>query len=337
MDIEKELSELKPDEQTSFSENLDADLSIFEKSAKSKKDKKERKLKKREKDIFGFIDDDNDDNESLDFLINKKIKGKKEDIFDTSNKKAKNDNIDVKFRAEQAQLDVVLKDANKVFSDTKEIFNEIKASKSRGVGKVLTDLIAGMNSANTARLQVIREKSNIKKTIADLKMKLKALKKGENEDSSNEEFGARYLNELYGIGRNNAINAINEAQSNGYNSENIMVDLPLTIKENGEDIMIDSTDDVDDILSRRLSNDNTRSKEADLYIKYENLKPEICIAKSMYNDDINIMAIDKNGDLLPDEYPVPSIDDLGKLTFNYDSKTVADSKGRIYKLIIKEE
>lgn len=336
MDIEKELSELTPEEQSSFAGDIDDDLLMFEKSSKRKKEKKERKLKKREKDIFGFIDDDDDEEESLDFLVHKKVKNKKEDIFDTSGKKPKEENYESKFKAEQAQLERVLKDADKVFSDTREIFNEIKSSKARGTSKILTDLIAGLNSANTARLQVIKEKSNIKKIISDLKLKNKSLKKNELDgDATNEEFGARYLSELYNLGRNNAIDAINTAQSSGYDPE--LINVPLTINDGDSEYYIDENASLDDVINNRLNNQSVRSKEADLYIKYEKYKPEICISKSLYGEDIDIFAVDKDGNPMPDEYPVPDISELGKLTFNYDSKTVSDSKGRIYRLILLDE
>lgn len=340
-DIEKELSELKPIEQDSFADYPDDDLKIFDKQTRKtkerKKEKKERKLKKREREIFGFLDEDDDEDESLDFLVHKKLKGKNEDIFDTSGKKKK-DNLETKFKTEQVQLDKVLKDTETVYKDTKELFDSVKESKARGSGKLMTDLIACLNSSNTTRLQVIKEKSNLKKIISDLKIKLKSIDKSDEDEGDNRYFGAKYLNSLFKSGRGAAIDTINKAHADGYDPDNLEFEMP----SNMDYIDYSSYDnmDIDDLIGKRIENsENVRSKEADLFIKYEYLKPQICIVKSQYDDsmDFQIIAIDKDGNTMPDDYPLPSMESLGKVTFNYEARTATDSKGRTFKLILDSD
>lgn len=335
-DLEKELQDLQSLEEDS----ADDDLTIFDRQSKlsksRKKEKKERKLKQREKEIFGFLDDDiyNDEDESLDFLVHKKTKNKNEEIFDTEGKKKK-ENIDVKFKAEQAQLDRVLRDTETVYKNTKDLFDGIKESKARGSGKLMTDLIACLNSSNTTRLQVIKEKSALKKNIIDLKMKIKAAEKGDDEgEGDSRYFGVKYLNSLFKSGRCSAINSINKAHVDGYDPDNIEFEPPSN--EDYINYGMDEDMSLDDMIDKRVdTSDGIRSKEADLFIKYEHLKPEVCIVKSQYNDtDISIIAIDKDGNQMPDDYPLPTLDSLGKITFNYEARTAVDSKGRVFRLIL---
>ena len=339
MSLEEELSNLIPEQQVEVdnTEDIDDDLAVFKRSKSKKKEKKERKLKKREKDIFGFILDDDDfdsDDESLSFLVSKKVKSKREEttLFDTTGKKPKDENYETRFREEQSQLNKVLKDAEDVYIASKEIFDTLRSSKARGTSKTLTDVMSNLNSANTTRLQIIKEKSNLKKNIAELKLKQKQLK-GKEDETNNlmaEEFSSKYLTELYSSqgNRNNVINAINNAQSSNYDPDAVI--LPTNIEDESGSYDIEYDTDADDIIDQRVTNSTTRSDEVEANIKYENLEPQTCV-KVLPDNTYEIHCIDKFGNPMPDDYPVPET--LGKLTFNFDSNTATDTTGKIYPMI----
>lgn len=337
MDLEKEINDLIPNSDDNRIVD-DPDADIFNNKKKKKKD---NKLKKRSKDIFGFIDDMDDEiaDKSLDYLIHAKSKGKDDtdDIFEVpKDKKDKDVNYETKFREEQSQLNKALKDSENILNEFKTIFDDLKSSRARGASKVLTDVMSNLNSANATRLQVIKEKSNLKKIIADLKLKQKSLKKQDEDEllNDNEQFAAKVLSDLYSKGgRVGAINAINEAYKDNYDPDKILV--PDQVDEEGIDLDIDSDNSIDDIITQRVDKGSNRSDEVNTYIKYENMHPELCFIKNDESElGYELVALDGNGNKMPDDYPVPDIDTLGKLTFNYDSKIVTDANGRTYKLII---
>lgn len=342
LSLEEELSNLIPEQQVEIEEeeNIDDDLVAYKRNKSKKKEKKERKLKKREKDIFGFIADDDDfdsDDESLSFLVSKKVKNKREEtsLFDTSGRKPKDENYETRFREEQSQLNKVLKDAEDVYTASKEIFDTLKDSKARGTSKMLTDVMSNLNSANTTRLQIIKEKSNLKKNIAELKLKQKQMKDKEETDNNNlmaEEFGSKYLTDLYSSqgNRTNVINAINNAQSSNYDPNEVI--LPSNFEDESGTYDIEYDEDADDIISKRVKNSTVRSDEVEANIKYEHLEPETCI-KVLPDNTYEVYCIDKFGNPMPDDYPVPTPEMIGKLTYKFDSNIATDSTGRIYRMI----
>jgi len=90
---------------------------------------------------------------------------------------------------------------------------------------------------------------------------------------------------------------------------------------------------VDDIVNNQLNEgDEYRSEDANKMIAYEHLKPEIYIQKSFNTGELSVVAIGSNGVQI-DDYPVPSLEDLGKLTFNNETHTCSDITGRTFKVI----
>ena len=89
------------------------------------------------------------------------------------------------------------------------------------------------------------------------------------------------------------------------------------------------------MINERLSNEgNGRSVEAEKYIIYENLKPELVIMYSVLDNSWEMIAQDKDGQRIID-YPVPTKKELGKMKFSSDRKFATDSYGRSYKVIEK--
>ena len=296
--------------------------------------KKEKKKKKKSK----FMDDrtldmlmdtydvsEDSDSQLTDedlYLLKKKPKaGKKKDLFDAkAAKKNRKKNLEAKFNPELANLRKILRDADSVAADVKEIFDNLKGTKTRYASKGLTDLIAVLNTANSNRASIVREISNIKKSIVDLSLKQeKANPKKEEKNVDAEEFGNNIFQSLLS---NNRKEIIRDAQDY-YHEEN---------KSPHDEDSFDY-DPFDDI-STRLENaeDKYRSKEGDAYIKYEKLQPSDVV---FYHDDDNweIDAVDRDGNVMPDDYPRLDGDTM-RLNFDLEQCVAIDNNtGRKIKII----
>lgn len=319
-DIEKQLSELQTQDQTNTINNDDPDFELFQKAKKKKK--KKDKLFSEIEDILAddkeFTEDDMFD--ALEFKKRRKKDTDADgDIFDTDGKEGKKSkSLENKFKPEMMNLKKLLKDNELTVKQISGIIDPILKSKTRGAFKGLTDLFISLNSANSNRLATIREMSNIKKTIADLKLKEK---RGEGDDGfSSEQFGARMMAELFSKGRENVIQ-----DANKYESASI------------EDIESNNKS-FDELVDERLAGEENeyRAKEADMFVKYENKNPELYIKKFISTGEIEVVAIGSDGEEIED-YPVPSTYDLGKLTYNQlgegGSMMATDKTGRTYKVI----
>ena len=312
--IEQELANLHPQEQIDSCED---DLSLFKKSRQDKKKKKKNKLFS---EIDKILEEDGSDDEMM-FASNYKSRKKKEldadgDIFDTSDKGSKKvKSIEAKFKPELANLQKLLKDNDATVKMIKDVLTPIMSSKARGSSKFLVDLILSLNSANNNRLSTIKEISNVKKAIYDLKIKMEKDNK-ENNGLTNEQFGSAFFDSLFKQGRGNVIET-----ADSYNQD--LSD--FTSNKSFEEIC-------DERLSNASEEELYRSDEGNRLIQYEALNPEVCITKSLNTGEVGIIAIDKDGNRL-DEYPIPTLKDLGKLVFNNEAGTCTDFTGRIFRVI----
>lgn len=326
MDLDKELKNL-PEVEDQHDNYSDSDMEVFS----SKKKKKKKKYDKLLEDTKRFTDelDLGDDDKDYKFLLKFKDKHKNDDdedgigLFDTKGKdKKKIKNLEVKFKPEAVLLDKQLKDADATIGMIKDLYDRMKDSKYRGVGKMMSDVLSALNTANSNKLSVIKEKNALKKNIIDLTLKMKKDEKPtDGEEKSSEEFGANFFTNLFRQGRTNTIDSVNNAQGDEF------TDVDGFGNATG-----------DDIINERLKNGNGyRSREGDVAIQYESVHPEICVKRSFSTGKIDIVALDDEGNNISDkDYPVPTIEELeanGTLTFNNDAGTCTDFAGRIYRVI----
>lgn len=318
-DILKNLQELQTEQQIDV--DTDPDMSIF------RTEKKKKKNKKLFSDIDKILNDDADNGDD-DMIAAMGFKSKKKDqddvdgdLFDTKgkgNKKLKN--IEAKFKPELANIQKLLKENETLAKSIKGILDPIFVSKARIPYKTLVDLITAYNVTNSNKMQNIKEMANLKKTIWDLKLKMEAKDKS-SEAMPMDQFGSQLFDELFKSGRKNVIDQVNEYQPDleAYNTQY-------------------QDKSVDDIIDDRLNAENNeagssfRSDEGSLMIKYENLQPELYIRKSFSTGDMDIVAVGNDGVVI-DDYPVPDIEKLGKLTFNNETNTCSDQTGRIFKVM----
>ena len=300
------------------------DLGLF-KRAQSKH--KKRRKNKLFKEIDGMLDDysysgDDDMAFVTDLKLKKKDKHKADgDLFDADDKASgakKFKNVEAKFKPELANLQRILKDNEETSKTIRDVLKPLLTSKARGSSKLLADLLIALNSANNNRLAVVKELSSVKKAIYDLKIKLQ---RDDHDDAGMpaDQFGAKVFDELFKYGRANVV-----SEANRYNTS--MDDFIAPDADGGPSY--------DDILNSRLAEESNeyRSEDGNKMIEYEPRKPKICIEKSFSTGETRAVAIDSEGVTI-DDYPVPTNEQLGKLTFNNESGTCTDFSGRVYKVI----
>lgn len=310
--IEEELSKLHPVEESV--ENSDA--AVF-----GNMKKKRKRKDKLFSEVSSILDEEDTGDDDMLAAFHFKARKKKrldddEDLFDTRGKDSKKTkNLEAKFRAELGSLQKLLKDNEATAKTIQAILEPILTSKARGSSKMLSDLIMALNSSNNNRLATLREISSLKKSIIDLKIKISKDDKNDGEGVSQEQFGSMLFDQLFKHGRANVINT-----ANSYNPD--MED--FVNANNGRSF--------DDICNDRLNNEAAlRSESSTKMIEYEKLQPEIVILKS-FTGETQAIALDNEGNKIED-YPVPTEDQLGKLSFNTENGTCTDRTGRVYKVI----
>lgn len=346
-DISEEFLKLKEESPLS-NEQVEASEASSDSFLYTEKPKKKKKKKKKKtKDKFDSFDEDKIslllDPGSLgasadfefsqeDFLIDAVVsKGKKKNLFDMKEaKKKKKASIETKFNPELTQYRRILKDNEDVANLIKGMVEEIRSKSARGAGKLLTDLLVTLNSTNSNRASVLRDIANIKKSIVDLELKTAKGKKEEEKARNEEEEGINVFNSFYGSGGRKALM---EQIAAGYGAmkpetnQSVFNYMPAT----------NNPDDVFDVINDRLGTEDVsfRSDDGNAYVRYEYLSPEyvIFMRNNGGSTEWELEAIDKDGNIMPSDYPRIPVDNLGKVSFNMDSMSATDETGRTYRII----
>ena len=231
------------------------------------------------------------------------------------------------FAEELTMLYDLLDDANKFNKKLIKKYDSIDGSKAKGTSKYLNDLIASVLTSNTNKLQRIKEITNLKKTIQELKIKSDG-KYAKAGDDSLESQANSFFSNIMSVGRNNFISALNGEETYFADTE-YSSDTDIEYANTLPDVQ----NEIHDRISERLMNeDSLRSTEAEKYIIYENLQPEYKILRSAMDNTWEVIAVDKDGHRIHD-YPVPSKKDLGRMKFSSDGNYATDAYGRSYKVI----
>ena len=307
----------------------DADTELF-KSAKKKKGKKKKKKNKQERYLDDKLDlllGDTDEFGDEDFLtgddilsLKKPKKGKKDVMDMKAAKKNRKKNIEAKFSPMLANLRKILKDVEYTEASAREIFDNLRNSKARYVGKTMTDLISGINQSNSTRANIVKEMANINKSIIELQLKDTKNRQDKEKETTGEEHGVQFFTKLFSGGNRNKLK---EMAKDYYNSQ--------------DDDVYDDYDDedaFDDYIDGRLATEENgyRTTTGNKYIEYENEKPEDCI---FYYPDGSweTGAINKHGERMPDDYPLIPKENLGNVRFNLAENKATDETGRLFRVI----
>ena len=235
------------------------------------------------------------------------------------------------FAEELTMLYDLLDDANKFSKKLNKKYDSIDGSKAKGTSKYLNDLIASVLTSNTNKLQIIKEITNLKKTIQELKIKADGKYAKAGGDGTLEDQTNSFFSNIMNVGRNNFVSALNGDPDIHFMNPDYSNDDDIEYANS----LPDAQDAIHEMINERLSNEgNGRSVEAEKYIIYENLKPELVIMYSVLDNSWEMIAQDKDGQRIID-YPVPTKKELGKMKFSSDRKFATDSYGRSYKVIEK--
>lgn len=158
---------------------------------------------------------------------------------------------------------------------------------ARGVGKFTTDLIGQITQARAASEKLVMDIINAKKTVAELNMKERKEKGalvGDGEDLS--AFSSRFLQQVLKENRKDLSTYGNDAPMEG------------------------TDDDIYDNIALELGDEEQRSDEVDLFLKYEKRNPKVVAMVNSETEEYQLVAIaGDNGEILED-YPVPETDGL---------------------------
>jgi len=394
MDLENELKELKKEKDNVIEDEPEEDnfYGFFSKRVKEKKKKKKEKkqksvsaeLDKMFEDIEAFSPVAAMDDEISGIMeISKEIKkatkkknGKFE--FDSDKfmngegtKRKKHKDLVKKymemFKDEEALVLALLKEADK---DTKVIrdafFSLTKNSTVRGVmGKVATDFASALVSANSHRLSIIKQLTDIKKTANDLAFKEESKRKDTDENALDQEsLGTMALRSLFSQNNkdfNNEIRnqtALTEEEFNRLESEakrdseiysiNEDFDTDSAIDKDGNtrEMSVTSRSSVnfDPDMENHLNDLNIQYKDDPIYgrssagdnlIMNESRGVKIKVRRWSDEDtgkyEYDFVAVDKDGYEVPD-YELPNKNML-KMTWNDESGIAKDNRGRTYEII----
>lgn len=336
-----------------FEPEEDSEPILITSFTKKKKDGKKKK-KKKELDLdlefissgkVGSPEEIKDDEESvfdddnlidIDEILNRDDDDNIEDpIIDEQKKgyeKRKKDENPFKkeFAEELTLLYSLLDEVNKFNKELEKKYKAVEGSKTRGVSKWSTELINSMLSAKTSKLQILKEISNIKKTIADLKIKQDGKKANIEGEKSVDLLASQYFQNVLKYGRSKFVQDMGTV----HDDEDEIDDLVEQIERNKMSFSHDELERIQNYIEERLETEGNpfRSEAGSKYIQYENRGVKICIKRCIDTGEWEFIAIDRDNQQVFD-YPLPRKRDVGKVRFSDDGRYATDERGRTYKVI----
>ena len=182
--------------------------------------------------------------------------------------------------------------------------------------KTLSDLIESKAQFHNTALSVIKEMNSMKKNQIELQMKVDKVAKEENNDDSSANMA---IQKLFSVGRDNLLGG-GYADISGANEAGL---------ESDDYSSYVSEDDV--IQQKYSSNDDYEESDGDKFLKYEGMGVHYIL---LYDENSNykeIIAEDKNGNIVPD-YPMPGTPDDLSFDFSPSTGTATDNLANQYEL-----
>lgn len=275
-------------------------------------------------DIDAILNRDDDDYETIgDPIIDEQRRGYE--------KRKKDENpFKKEFAEELTLLYDLLDEMNRLSKELDKKYKTFENSKVRGSSKYANDHVINMLNAKSSKLQIIKEINNLKKVIADLKIKQDGKTKGaEAGQMGTEMMASQYFQQVLKYGRNNFVKQF------GDSSPQVDEDIDDIVNQIERDKMDYNDDEIDrfqSLIDERLENDDNlfRSSEGSKYIQYENLGVKIYIKRCVDTGEWEFIALDRDQQQIHD-YPLPSKRDVGKVRFQ--DRYATDERGRTYNVI----
>lgn len=257
-------------------------------------------------DLFDAIDDE--DEELRANLVNL---GRK---YSAGSPSAKDESdIETRFAPQLNELNKLSTSVENASRAVDNDLSQIRMARSRN-SKALADLVSARSSLFSTSLSIIKEKSNIQKTILDMQIKMK-------DKNAAVEANAAATQA-----------AVQEVLNSGLISYDADFDSPDSENEGSGENKVRSGDTMSD-EERVKSIFGDESRPGDDYIKHEYDGVQLHVRMNRDGSDKQIVAIDKNGEEVPD-YPVPdgdpeelgiqANDDIGIATDGYNREYILD-------------
>lgn len=276
---------------------------------------------------------DDEDSDSVIERLLKKAEDEEDEDFDGSiissqkdgygaRKKDKNE-YKKEFNEEITLLYSMLEDTNTLSKLSEKQWKSMSDSRARGSSKFTNDLLQNIINLRGNKLQIIKEITSIKRTIADLQLKKDRASGAANAvgETSHDDIMSIYMNQIMENGRGKFVEATSKKATNAY--------LHDEDDDDGEDYYQTALS-AQESIDIRLKNTPTRSATGTTYIQMENDKCVTHVKRNIDTGDWKFIAIDRDGQERP-EYPVPDGDLVGPLSFG--ESIAKDKLGRSYKLI----
>ena len=331
----------------------DEPVMLMDITAKSDTPKKKSKNKKKKKSLLSGAFDTDEDYDVTD--RNREIE--EDDLLDLDNlildirsddeneniikeqkkgykKLKKNENEYKKeFAEELTLLYSLLDETSKFGKDLEKELSSIKGTKTRGISKYTNDLAELVLTTKQNKLNILKEITSVKKTIADLKIKVDAKSKDKEGGGNNpEHLASAYFKNILNHGRGNFISSLSNSSvsdddNDGDTYGSFIEKMEIARKQSEES----EEDKFNQFMIDRLNSMENpyRSEAGTKYIEYENFGVKLYVKKCIDTGEWEFIAIDKNGRQIYD-YPLPSKRDAGRMKFSDDGAYATDSKGRIY-------
>jgi hypothetical protein len=332
-------------------------------SVTKKKEKKKKEKKKKKSDLdtefmsgggFASTHEDDDENDGYDFSVGDNLldvqailaedDDDEDDIGDPIinaqrrgyEKRKKDENpFKKEFAEELTLLYDLLDEMNKFSKDLDKQYKSMQGSKVRGMSKYTNELVTNILSSKTNKLQVLKEINSLKKTIADLKIKMDGKNGGAEGGAMNTDMLAtQYFQQILRHGRGNFVQQ-QTGQSRQLDDEDDdgPVDELVAQIEKGKLGYNDSElADFNSLIEERLETEQNhfRSENGSKYIQYENLGVKIKVKRCIDTGEWEFIAVDRDNQIVYD-YPLPNKRDVGKMKFSDTYAT--DERGRSYALV----
>ena len=246
-------------------------------------------------------------------------------------RKAEGDKYDAMFDKERSMLNDVLSDLqarSKIVNTSLKNMVKSKPSGGRGgVSKVFTELVEASNSLDLAKLNVIKELVNVKKSAIDLR--IKEQKNLPQEDENDVDTVAdQFFKRLTGAGPKQMQGTMISKYANGntdpdYDDNGELVNEPTF--NLSQPLSMAGYDGYEDI--------NEIDADAHGYIRNEANGVDVFVYR--YDDgSLEFVALDKDGNEIYD-YELPNNDLLYSMTVKPMSPYAYDEYGRQYKIVDK--
>ena len=187
------------------------------------------------------------------------------------------------FAEELTLLYSLLDEVNKFNKELETKYKAVEGSKTRGVSKWTTELINSMLSAKTSKLQILKEISNIKKTIADLKIKQDGKKANIEGEKSVDLLASQYFQNVLKYGRSKFVQEMGTV----HDDDDEIDDLVEQSERNKMSFSHDELERIQNYIEERLETEGNpfRSEAGSKYIQYENRGVKICISSVLPSVD----------------------------------------------------